>query len=844
MISYFKILVFILLLSTVAFAQDSNTMDHFGTAGEIIIRFETPAPGLLSKISRVISIDEVTKNTTTAYACRDGFRSFLEYDLPFTVIDEEADPDDFTMLSHVEPDNNRSWDFYPTYEAYLDLMNQFAADHPQLCEAFSIGQSVQGRELMMVRISANVAVREPEPQFLYTGTIHGDELVGYVLLLRLADYLLNNYGIDPQITYLLDNSEIWINPLANPDGTFRGGNHTVAFSTRFNANNVDLNRNYPDPEDGPHPDGKAWQPETIAFMQLAEDNNFVMSANTHGGAEVINYPWDTWSRLAADDDWWVFVSRQYADTVHQYASPTYLRGFNNGITNGYAWYSISGGRQDYMNYFHHCREVTMELSNVKKLAASHLNNHWEWNYRSLINYYEQCLYGISGLVTDAANGSPVAAKIEIAGHDTDNSFVFADSATGYYRRMLEAGTYNLSFSAPGYEPQTINGLAVTRYTDLDLDVQLSTGTLTAGFESSEHIVATGTGIDFFDVSTGNPNQWIWDFEGAATETSSQANPAGIIYPDAGAFSVALTVKNNAGHIAEKVVPHAVKVAPAFNMAGQTLEVVNALFFDAGGPEGNYGNNENIITTFKPAYPGEKISAEFFAFNVEAHSTCNYDKLLAFDGEDISAPLLGQWCGSELPEKIFATNATGAITFQFISDASVTNPGWKALIQSERLQKVYLTQGWSSLALSIQPEPTDVVSLFAPISDNLILLSGNNGFYLPGQDINSLFNVSLREGYLIKMAASDSLTVSGFRDPYLTLELKAGWNLFPVISDCNLPAGALDLALQDEYLVIKEIAGTAVYWPSKLVYSLINLEGGKAYLLYVDADNEFTFPDCD
>ncbi len=86
-------------------------------------------------------------------------------------------------------------------------------------------------------------------------------------------------------------------------------------------------------------------------MNFASFHDFVMSTNLHGGAEVCNYPWDTWVKRHPDDDWWQFVCREYADTVHVYAPSGYLDGFDNGITNGYDWYSISGGRQDYMNFF-------------------------------------------------------------------------------------------------------------------------------------------------------------------------------------------------------------------------------------------------------------------------------------------------------------------------------------------------------------------------------------------------------------------------------------------------------------------------------------------------------------
>jgi hypothetical protein len=181
-------------------------------------------------------------------------------------------------------------------------------------------------------------------------------------MLRLIDYLLSNYGTDPRVTGLVDNIEIWINPLANPDGTYAGGNNTVNGARRGNALFVDLNRNYPDPADGPHPDGLEWQDETVAFMQMAEEKHFVAGANLHGGAEVCNYPWDTWENLHADNDWWVYVCREYADTVHEYAVPGYMTDLDNGITNGFAWYWITGGRQDYMTYFQQGREFTLEIS--------------------------------------------------------------------------------------------------------------------------------------------------------------------------------------------------------------------------------------------------------------------------------------------------------------------------------------------------------------------------------------------------------------------------------------------------------------------------------------------------
>jgi hypothetical protein len=207
-------------------------------------------------------------------------------------------------------------------------------------------------------------------------------------------------------------------------------------------------------------------------MNIASQNYFRLSCNFHGGAEVCNYPWDSWVRLCTDDAWWVRVCRRYADTVHVYAPAGYMDDLNNGITNGYAWYYVHGSRQDWQIYYKHGREQTIEISNTKILPPAQLPNHWNYNYRSFLNYIEQVLYGIRGTVTDSLTGAPLKAKVFISGFDTDSSEVYSDSAFGKYYRMIIQGTYALTFSAPNYYSKTISGVYARNDSATILNVQL------------------------------------------------------------------------------------------------------------------------------------------------------------------------------------------------------------------------------------------------------------------------------------------------------------------------------------------------------------------------------------
>ncbi|MFH0999418.1 MAG: M14 family zinc carboxypeptidase, partial [Bacteroidota bacterium] len=324
---------------------------------------------MLNQFSKIISIDKIDEKKAFAYANRKGFEKFLEKDIPFDLLNHP----NFEFKPEMYNSNLKKsyeWNQYLSYEDYTTMMYRFAADFPEICQVFSLGQTIEGREILVAKISDNIQTKEAEPQFFYTAQMHGDELVTSILTLRLIDYLTQNYGTDSQVTHLVNSIEIWINPMANPDGTYAGGNATVSGATRFNANAIDLNRNFPDPQDGLHPDGNAWQTETLVFMSQAENQNFVMSANLHSGAVVVNYPWDTWEIRHADDDWWQLVSHEYADLAQLNSPPGYMESYNDGIVNGYDWYEVDGGRQDYMNYFQQCREFVLELSIQKMLPAS------------------------------------------------------------------------------------------------------------------------------------------------------------------------------------------------------------------------------------------------------------------------------------------------------------------------------------------------------------------------------------------------------------------------------------------------------------------------------------------
>jgi hypothetical protein len=415
-------------------------------------------------LSREFSVDRYSNGNLHIVLSRATVERFISLQLPFELV---SPPDGKGLVTAETGAKATDWQSYPTYSQYVLIMRQFALDYPALCRLDTIGTSINGKLVLVLKISDNVAFDEAdEPEVFYSSTMHGDELAGFVLMMRLADYLLENYATDAQVRAMVDNMQIYINPLANPDGTYRTGD-VISSPSRFNANGRDLNRNFPDPLQP----SVVQEKENVDMIAFMKSRRFVLSANFHSGDEVLNYPWDRWStRTHADNDWFVGLCRAYADTVHIYSPPGYMDGFDNGIVRGSVWYVIYGGRQDYMTWERQGREVTIELDNIKQTPASGLEAMWQSNHRSLLHYLNFSLYGIRGRVTCSETGNPVGAKIFITGHDKDSSHIYADTLTGSYNRLLTGGTWSLQFSAPGYRDTIISNLGLLPGEGLLLDV--------------------------------------------------------------------------------------------------------------------------------------------------------------------------------------------------------------------------------------------------------------------------------------------------------------------------------------------------------------------------------------
>uniref|UniRef100_A0A0N4ZBR3 Peptidase_M14 domain-containing protein n=1 Tax=Parastrongyloides trichosuri TaxID=131310 RepID=A0A0N4ZBR3_PARTI len=402
--------------------------------------------------------------------------------------------------------SEQQWSKYHNTEELEAKLVEIHEKCPNHTALYVIGKSVQGRDLSVIEFSTTPGKHIAyKPEVKYIGNMHGNEVVGRELLLRLADYLcdaiINNKDDIPKF---VESANLHILPSMNPDG-FEIAYHTSPkerawLTGRANANGKDLNRNFPDLDkiffDMENVENEIGYPKFDHLLELFYGDKdvepevkavgdwtlgipFVLSANFHEGDLVANYPFDEATvegvpRLSKtpDDETFKYLARVYASNHETMAKPgrpscdgTTENNFANqgGITNGAKWYSVSGGMQDFNYLATNDMEITIEMSCEKFPDPKLLPKYWEENKKSLIEFLWSVHTGIKGIVKNKLTQLPISEatilikNLSIASPN-DNGLIkhpVTTWTTGDYYRLLTPGKYEVICIAQGFETKSV-----------------------------------------------------------------------------------------------------------------------------------------------------------------------------------------------------------------------------------------------------------------------------------------------------------------------------------------------------------------------------------------------------
>ncbi len=343
---------------------------------------------------------------------------------------------------YLQPEGYRS----PS-ELRADL-EDLVASEPGLLQLVEIGRSIEGRPLVGVRVFAG---DRPHLRQRVLGAHHGDESASAELTLALTEALVEAWREgDPDVSTLLDEQELFLLPLVNPDG--------YAEHTRYNARGVDLNRNY----------GHEWsasssrggdapfsEPETRAVRAWSTWSGYGAGLSLHSGAVNIGWVWNFTTTRTAEDRLLDALAQTYADECE-------VDGFYT--TNGADWYVTHGDTTDWAYGRLGTLDFTLELSQRKAPEADTLDSLFAEHHDGMLAFL---LWSdtVSLVIRDAETGLGMPAEITLL----DGGWPSWSASDGVWGRpVLEPGGWTAEVRAPGYESVVVELLTTSPGEPVDL----------------------------------------------------------------------------------------------------------------------------------------------------------------------------------------------------------------------------------------------------------------------------------------------------------------------------------------------------------------------------------------
>jgi carboxypeptidase T len=221
-----------------------------------------------------------------------------------------------TLPRHAHPDATIAdyppgYDAYHTYDELADLVDQLVTDHPSIARRYSFGGSYEGRDLIAVKISDAVEADEAEPEVLFNAGQHAREHLTVEMAIYLLRMFIEEYGVDPRVTDIVDNRVIWILPNVNPDGaeydiatgSFRSWRKNRQPTAGSSAMGTDLNRNWAHEWGGPGSSGTPSSstyrgPAPFSAPETDQLRDFVLGRVIGGEQRItVNIDFHTYSEL-------------------------------------------------------------------------------------------------------------------------------------------------------------------------------------------------------------------------------------------------------------------------------------------------------------------------------------------------------------------------------------------------------------------------------------------------------------------------------------------------------------------------------------------------------------------
>lgn len=302
----------------------------------------------LSMAEMGLDIIEVEGEEFKILAKPADLRRLEQAGIPFII--EKADIKAFYKSRFREGETMGGFRTYSEIVAYLDTLT---SNYPSISTSkFSIGTSIEGRDLWVVKISDNPDIDEDEPEILYISLIHAREPCAGAAVLHLMEHFLSNYGVEPEITNLVNTRELYFLPVQNPDGyvynemTDPGGGGMWRKNRRDNGDGeygVDCNRNYGYKWGydnlGSSPDtwsetyrgtGPFSEPETDLVKGFVVSRSFVIMHNFHTYSNLELWPYGYDRFFTKEEDFF----RNLGDSMTKFNGYTPEIGWTLYPTNG------------------------------------------------------------------------------------------------------------------------------------------------------------------------------------------------------------------------------------------------------------------------------------------------------------------------------------------------------------------------------------------------------------------------------------------------------------------------------------------------------------------------------